>query len=182
MLLEEKCFLRSPSSEASLSSPQTNIASKSSPPAMSASLLARNTLSPFHGFDFLLFFHFGFMIFTLIDCYNQVETVFHEFGHALQNMLTKQDEGLVSGSQGIQNDVVELTYQFMENWCCQRCSDTYSDTMLGYANSIRTIDGGTHIDGMKENDVSLSGEHVNEGLTCVISVKVANPKFEGQTK
>ncbi|CAL5420615.1 unnamed protein product [Camellia sinensis] len=72
--------------------------------------------------------------------------------------------------------------------------------MLGYANSIRTIDGGTRIDGMKasltrtlnhlgkkskilkEKDISLSGEHVREGLTCVISVKVANPEFEGQTK
>ncbi|CAK9188516.1 unnamed protein product [Ilex paraguariensis] len=82
----------------------------------------------------------------------------------------------------------------------QWCSDAYSDTMLGYANSIRTIDGGTHIDGMKasltrtlnslgkkskiikDKDISLSGEHVREGLTCVISVKVPNPEFEGQTK
>ncbi|CAL5420619.1 unnamed protein product [Camellia sinensis] len=82
----------------------------------------------------------------------------------------------------------------------QWCSDAYSDTVLGYANSIRTIDGGTHIDGMKasltrtlnnlgkkskifkEKDISLSGEHVREGLTCVISVKVADPEFEGQTK
>lgn len=82
----------------------------------------------------------------------------------------------------------------------QWCSDAYSDTMMGYANSIRTIDGGTHIDGLKasltrtlnnlgkkskvfkEKDISLSGEHVREGLTCIISVKVPNPEFEGQTK
>ncbi|XP_071686472.1 DNA gyrase subunit B, chloroplastic/mitochondrial-like [Rutidosis leptorrhynchoides] len=82
----------------------------------------------------------------------------------------------------------------------QWCSDAYSDTMLGYANSIRTVDGGTHIDGIKasltrtlnnlgkksklikEKDISLSGEHVREGLTCVISVKLSNPEFEGQTK
>ncbi|KAL8041283.1 hypothetical protein ABFX02_10G155700 [Erythranthe guttata] len=82
----------------------------------------------------------------------------------------------------------------------QWCSDSYSDTLLGYANSIRTVDGGTHIDGVKasltrtlnslakkskvikEKDISLSGEHVREGLTCVISVKVPNPEFEGQTK
>ncbi|KAI4386571.1 hypothetical protein MLD38_004493 [Melastoma candidum] len=82
----------------------------------------------------------------------------------------------------------------------QWCSDAYSDTMLGYANSIRTVDGGTHIDGLKssltrtlnnlgkkskvikEKDINLSGEHVREGLTCVISVKVSNPEFEGQTK
>jgi DNA gyrase subunit B len=72
--------------------------------------------------------------------------------------------------------------------------------MLGYANSIRTIDGGTHIEGVKasltrtlnslakklkvikEKDISLSGEHVREGLTCIVSVKVPNPEFEGQTK
>ncbi|XP_038978637.1 DNA gyrase subunit B, chloroplastic/mitochondrial-like [Phoenix dactylifera] len=82
----------------------------------------------------------------------------------------------------------------------QWCSDSYTDMMLGYANSIRTIDGGTHIDGMKasltrtinnlvkkskaikEKDISLSGEHVREGLTCIVSVKVPNPEFEGQTK
>ncbi|KAL1548764.1 DNA topoisomerase (ATP-hydrolyzing) [Salvia divinorum] len=82
----------------------------------------------------------------------------------------------------------------------QWCSDSYSDTLLGYANSIRTVDGGTHIDGVKasltrtlnnlakkskvikEKDITLSGEHVREGLTCVISVKVPNPEFEGQTK
>ncbi|KAK1294972.1 hypothetical protein QJS10_CPA16g01196 [Acorus calamus] len=64
----------------------------------------------------------------------------------------------------------------------QWSSDAYTDTMLGYANSIRTIDGGTHIDGMKEKDISLSGEHVREGLTCIVSVKVPNPEFEGQTK
>ncbi|KAF3606334.1 hypothetical protein DY000_02051012, partial [Brassica cretica] len=80
------------------------------------------------------------------------------------------------------------------------CSDAYSDTMLGYANSIRTIDGGTHIEGVKasltrtlnslakklkvikEKDISLSGEHVREGLTCIVSVKVPDPEFEGQTK
>ncbi|KAK1293559.1 hypothetical protein QJS10_CPB17g01668 [Acorus calamus] len=82
----------------------------------------------------------------------------------------------------------------------QWCSDAYADTMLGYANSIRTIDGGTHIEGMKasltrtlnnlakkskvfkEKDISLSGEHVREGLTCIVSVKVPDPEFEGQTK
>ncbi|KAJ0977973.1 hypothetical protein J5N97_013447 [Dioscorea zingiberensis] len=82
----------------------------------------------------------------------------------------------------------------------QWCSDAYTDTILGYANSIRTVDGGTHIDGMKasltrtinnlgkkskvikEKDINLSGEHVREGLTCIISVKVPNPEFEGQTK
>ncbi|KAF8115300.1 hypothetical protein N665_0029s0135 [Sinapis alba] len=78
--------------------------------------------------------------------------------------------------------------------------DGYADTMLGYANGIRTNDGGTHIDGVKASltrtlnnfakkskvfkgeDITLSGEHVREGLTCVVSVIVPNPEFEGQTK
>ncbi|KAL3701306.1 hypothetical protein R1sor_019328 [Riccia sorocarpa] len=82
----------------------------------------------------------------------------------------------------------------------QWCSDSYTDTILGYANSIRTADGGTHLDGMKaavtrtlntlgrkskiikEKDENLSGDHAREGLTCVVAVKVPNPEFEGQTK
>ena len=46
--------------------------------------------------------------------------MFHEFGHALQHMLTKQDEGLVAGIRGIEWDAVELPSQFMENWCYHR--------------------------------------------------------------
>ncbi|KAH9315664.1 hypothetical protein KI387_024291, partial [Taxus chinensis] len=82
----------------------------------------------------------------------------------------------------------------------QWCSDAYSDTLLGYANSIRTSDGGTHMDGLKasltrtlnnlgrkskiikEKDENLGGEHVREGLTAIVSVKISNPEFEGQTK
>ncbi|PQQ16129.1 DNA gyrase subunit B chloroplastic/mitochondrial isoform X2 [Prunus yedoensis var. nudiflora] len=97
---------------------------------------------------------------------------------------------------GFRKEVDGITIDVALQWC----SDAYSDTMLGYANSIRTVDGGTHIDGtkasltrtlnslgkkskiIKEKDITLSGEHVREGLTCVISVKVANPEFEGQTK
>ncbi|KAK4441245.1 Organellar oligopeptidase A, chloroplastic/mitochondrial [Sesamum alatum] len=62
----------------------------------------------------------------------EVEAVFHEFGHALQHMLTKQDEGLVSGNQGIEWDAVEIASQFMENWCYQR------DTMLSFAKHYET--------------------------------------------
>lgn len=97
---------------------------------------------------------------------------------------------------GFRKEADGITIDMALQWCL----DAYSDTMLGYANSIRTIDGGTHIDGVKaaltrtlnnlgkksktikEKDINLSGEHVREGLTCVISVKVPNPEFEGQTK
>ena len=82
----------------------------------------------------------------------------------------------------------------------QWCSDAYSDNILGFANNIRTIDGGTHLEGLKavltrtmnniarkrnklkESDSNLGGENVREGLTAVISVKVPDPEFEGQTK
>ncbi len=78
-------------------------------------------------------------------------------------------------------------------------TDTYSELILGYANNINTTDGGTHIVGfksaltrvfndygkkakiLKEND-SLSGDDVREGLTAIISVKLEEPQFEGQTK
>ena len=82
----------------------------------------------------------------------------------------------------------------------QWCIDAFSDNLLGFANNIRTIDGGTHLEGLKtvltrtmnnfarkrnklkDNDKNLSGENIREGLTAVISVKVPDPEFEGQTK
>lgn len=95
--------------------------------------------------------------------------------------------------QGERNNVqVEVALQW--------CTDAYTDNLLGFANNIRTVDGGTHLEGLKavltrtlnaiarkrnkikENEPNLSGEHVREGLTAVISVKVPDPEFEGQTK
>lgn len=64
--------------------------------------------------------------------FREVETVFHEFGHALQHMLTKQDEGLVSGIRNVEWDAVELPSQFMENWCYHR------DTLMGIAKHFET--------------------------------------------
>ncbi|CAG7891441.1 unnamed protein product, partial [Brassica rapa] len=64
--------------------------------------------------------------------FREVETVFHEFGHALQHMLTKEDEGLVSGIRNIEWDAVELPSQFMENWCYHR------DTLMSIAKHYQT--------------------------------------------
>lgn len=82
----------------------------------------------------------------------------------------------------------------------QWCSDAYSDNLLGFANNIRTVDGGTHLEGLKavltrtmntiarkrnkrkDNEGNLAGENIREGLTGIISVKVPDPEFEGQTK
>eukprot|EP00286_Rhodomonas_abbreviata_P022876 CAMPEP_0181314246 /NCGR_PEP_ID=MMETSP1101-20121128/14708_1 /TAXON_ID=46948 /ORGANISM="Rhodomonas abbreviata, Strain Caron Lab Isolate" /LENGTH=710 /DNA_ID=CAMNT_0023421311 /DNA_START=337 /DNA_END=2469 /DNA_ORIENTATION=+ len=54
--------------------------------------------------------------------FQEVETVFHEFGHALQHMLTTQDEGLVAGIRGVEWDAVETPSQFMENWCYDKAT------------------------------------------------------------
>ena len=79
-------------------------------------------------------------------------------------------------------------------------NDSFSDQIYAYANSIHNVEGGTHLSGfrtaltrvinnyarqndmMKEKDLSLTGDDVREGLTAIISVKVPEPRFEGQTK
>ena len=79
-------------------------------------------------------------------------------------------------------------------------NDSFSDQLYAYANSIHNIEGGTHLSGfrtaltrvinnyarqndlLKEKELSLTGDDVREGLTAVISVKVPEPRFEGQTK
>lgn len=79
-------------------------------------------------------------------------------------------------------------------------NDGYAETMYSFANNINTVEGGTHLSGfksaltrainqyakaknlLKNEEISITGEDVREGLTAVISVKVPNPQFEGQTK
>jgi DNA gyrase subunit B len=79
-------------------------------------------------------------------------------------------------------------------------NDTYTENVLAFANNINTVDGGTHVTGfraaltsslndwsrragvLKDSDGNLSGDDVREGLTAVISVKLTDPQFEGQTK
>ncbi|KAI0510156.1 hypothetical protein KFK09_010756 [Dendrobium nobile] len=73
--------------------------------------------------------------------FREVETVFHEFGHALQHMLTKQDEGLVAGIRGIEWDAVELPSQFMENWCYQSMDlELHTKYIPGGPESIYDVD------------------------------------------
>jgi len=86
---------------------------------------------------------------------------------------------------------VEISFQY---------NDTYTENIFAFANNIDTVEGGTHVAGfksaltrvfndyarkfgfLKENDKNLSGEDIREGLTAVISVKLTDPQFEGQTK
>ena len=87
--------------------------------------------------------------------------------------------------------VVEVAMQY---------NDGYSENIFSFANNIDTHEGGTHLDGfktaltrvvnnyaqkygaIKQNDQNLSGEDIREGLTAIISVKLMDPQFEGQTK
>lgn len=87
--------------------------------------------------------------------------------------------------------IVEISLQY---------NDSYTENLYSFANNIDTIEGGTHLSGfktaltrvindygkkfnhLKENDKNLSGDDIREGLTAVVSVKISEPQFEGQTK
>ncbi|MDD7305446.1 MAG: DNA topoisomerase (ATP-hydrolyzing) subunit B [Peptoniphilaceae bacterium] len=94
--------------------------------------------------------------------------------------------------EGVQEKTeVEIAFQY---------TDSYSESILTFANNIFTIEGGTHLSGfrtaltrtindyarkyniIKENEENFSGEDVREGMTAVVSVKISEPQFEGQTK
>ncbi len=109
--------------------------------------------------------------------------------HLNKNKGPLHDVRYVAGERG--NVAVEVAFQYNEG---------YIENVLAYANNIHTVDGGTHLAGfrsaltrvlnnyakrngiLKESEANLSGEDVREGLTAVISVKLPNPEFEGQTK
>ncbi len=94
----------------------------------------------------------------------------------------------------------EVQKKGMEVEIAMQYTDRYNELLLSYANNINTTEGGTHMVGfktaltrvlndyarknkfLKENDDSLAGEDVREGLTAIISVKLTEPQFEGQTK
>jgi DNA gyrase subunit B len=96
-----------------------------------------------------------------------------------------------SEADGAARIVVDIALQY---------NDSYNDQIYAYANSIHNIEGGTHLSGfrtaltrvintyakannlVKDKDPAISGDDVREGLTAVISVKVPEPRFEGQTK
>jgi DNA gyrase subunit B len=94
-------------------------------------------------------------------------------------------------TKSVNNTVVEAALQY---------NDGYAETVFSFANCVNTQDGGTHLTGfrsaltrvlndyahknklIKEGDPNLTGEDIREGLTAVISVKLSEPQFEGQTK
>lgn len=102
----------------------------------------------------------------------------------------------------IQKDIIYFEVN-RENFECEvavQYTNSYSEMILSYANNINTTEGGTHLVGfktaltrayndyarrnkfLKENEDALTGEDVREGITAIISVKLTEPQFEGQTK
>lgn len=102
----------------------------------------------------------------------------------------------------IHPDIIYFEYQKDDHEVeiAMQYTDRYNETILSYANNINTTEGGSHMAGfksaltrvfndyakrnkfIKENEESLSGEDIREGLTAIISVKLTQPQFEGQTK
>ena len=111
-------------------------------------------------------------------------------------MLNEKKERLFEPAMYLKNNrenyEVEIAVQYV--------SDYYDETIVSFANNIRTKEGGTHLSGfrsaltrvinkyalkydlIKDKKSSFTGNDLREGLTAVISVKLANPQFEGQTK
>jgi DNA gyrase subunit B len=116
---------------------------------------------------------------------NRGKTVTHPKPIAFSGEAPTGDEAAAA------NVVVDIALQY---------NDSYNDQIYAYANSIHNIEGGTHLSGfrtaltrvintyakqnslVKDKDPNISGDDVREGLTAVISVKVPEPRFEGQTK
>ncbi len=109
---------------------------------------------------------------------------------------------LNTNKEVLHQDIIyfEVTDKDREVEVAMQYTDRYNEMLLSYANNINTTEGGFHMVGfktaltriindyarrnkiLKENDDALSGEDVREGLTAVISVKLTEPQFEGQTK
>ena len=126
-----------------------------------------------------------------------VEKVFHyeggikQFVEYLNRSRTPLYESIIYCEGLVNNVAVEVAMQH---------NDSYSDNTYGFVNNITTPEGGTHIVGfrnaltktfndyarknklLKDSEPNLSGEDIREGLTAIISVKIEDPQFEGQTK
>ena len=114
-----------------------------------------------------------------------------EFVNYLNVNRTAIQEDIIYSEQVSEGNTVELAMQY---------TDGYSENLFTFANNINTHEGGTHLIGfksaltrvindygrrkgiLKEKDENLTGEDVREGLTAIISVKLEEPQFEGQTK
>ncbi len=125
-------------------------------------------------------------------CYEGGIKSFVEYIHKKRSLEVIHPDVIYFASKNDEDSVaVEIAMQY---------NDSYNENLLTFANNIHTTDGGTHEEGfkraltsvmndyarrfgkLKENDKNLSGEDVREGLTAIISVKLKEAQFEGQTK
>lgn len=122
-----------------------------------------------------------------------------EFVTFLNKGKTPIHEGVFSFSGSVATDQMKPETKIVVDVAIQY-NDSYTEQVYAYANSIFNIEGGTHLSGfktaltrainayakannlLKDKDPALTGDDVREGLTAVISVKVPEPRFEGQTK
>ena len=143
----------------------------------------------------LAFLNKGITI-TAIDHRSDKQEVMHYEGGILEFVknLNKNKENIFAEPVYIDKELkegeIEIAFQY---------NDSYSENLYAYANNINTEEGGTHVVGFRnaitkivneyatkfnmiKQSEKLSGDDVREGLTAVISVKLSNPQFEGQTK
>ena len=144
----------------------------------------------------LAFLNKGLTIILNDERFEKSETYYYEGGiKSFVEYLNKSKEVLQPQPiyfTGAKDDtIVEIALQY---------NTSYTENIYSFVNNINTEEGGTHLSGLKialtratndfarktnilkSNDENLSGEDVREGLTCVISIKIREPQFEGQTK
>ncbi len=143
---------------------------------------------------------------AVVDAENPTEVV-----EAVRHVEYMYDGGIsdfvrhINASKGIANPtVIELTAESENKTLSAEISmqwnNSYAESVYTFANTINTTEGGTHEEGfrtaltglvnkfsrewniLKEKDINLSGEDIREGLTAIVSVKLIEPQFEGQTK
>ncbi|MBM3935262.1 MAG: DNA topoisomerase (ATP-hydrolyzing) subunit B [SAR202 cluster bacterium] len=132
------------------------------------------------------------------DLFEKKEIVYHYEGGISQFVTDLNENRIALHKDPIYMDKVAEGGTIVE--VAMQYNDSYSESVYSFANCINTIDGGTHLTGfraaltrvindyarkqklMKESDANLAGEDVREGLSAVISVKLPEPQFEGQTK
>ena len=110
-------------------------------------------------------------------------------------------EALTQGSETLHEVIgFEGTREGIAIDCAMQWTDAYHETILTYANNIHTVEGGTHLSGFKsaltrtlnnyatknslfkKQEMRLEGDDTREGITAIVSVKIPEPQFEGQTK